>query len=412
MIKETNIELTKPQSVIFNDNSRKRIAITGRRFGKTYLILVMILVAAMRANANIAYVAPTFSMANKLMWLPLKRYIPRDWVRNKYETAPRVMYLKNGSVITLHGAKNYDNIRGDGITDAFIDEVQDTKEELYTEVLNPQLAQTQGNITMFGTPKGVYNWTYPYITKDEWSYHTYTSLDGGWIDPKEIEAARRELDERTFNQEYLARYETMSGLAYYAYSDANYSDIKFDKSRDTYLCFDFNVDPMTCAVNQKVSDGKYCFTKEFVMPRSNTEDTSKHIASWLQSQNFNGNLQVTGDNAGTYRSTTSRRTDWYIIEQIFKNYNGYAKRIRRTNSIRERVSALNAMFKSMSGEHMQYVNRAACPVLHNNLIMQTNKADGTLEDNGGKIGHITDGASYFAMNYFPLRKLPQIQIIG
>ena len=39
--------------------------------------------------------------------------------------------------------------------------------------------------------------------------------------PEEIEAAKRDMDERTFKQEYLAQWVDYSGLIYYAFGEHN-----------------------------------------------------------------------------------------------------------------------------------------------------------------------------------------------
>ena len=54
--------LTKPQSEVIKDNSRFRVLITGRRFGKTYLAINELAKFASQSNKKVWYVAPTLSL--------------------------------------------------------------------------------------------------------------------------------------------------------------------------------------------------------------------------------------------------------------------------------------------------------------------------------------------------------------
>jgi hypothetical protein len=59
----------------------------------------------------------------------------------------------------------------------------------------------------------------------------YTTLEGGQVDQAhEIEQAKKDLDERSFRQEYLASFETYTGVVYYNFDrQLNVQDhVKYD----------------------------------------------------------------------------------------------------------------------------------------------------------------------------------------
>ena len=59
---EPLVTLTKPQTKIFKDDSRFRVVVAGRRFGKTFLAIGELSRAAMnKPNAYCWYLAPTRS---------------------------------------------------------------------------------------------------------------------------------------------------------------------------------------------------------------------------------------------------------------------------------------------------------------------------------------------------------------
>jgi hypothetical protein len=86
----------------------------------------------------------------------------------------------------------------------------------------------------------------------EWGYFHWKSAD--ILPAKEIAAARRDLDELTFQQEYEASFVNFEGRAYYAFTDAN----KARPPRSLYpaqpliIMLDFNVAPGVAAIAQEL----------------------------------------------------------------------------------------------------------------------------------------------------------------
>ena len=146
-----------------------------------------------------------------LLWKPLKRrLLDLRWVAKVNESELSIT-LKNGSTISLKGAENPDSLRGPSLSYCVIDEMAEVDPDLFYEVIRPALADQQGGAMFIGTPKGKGNWSYDLFIMEEhhsdWKSWQYKTIDGGWVKPEEIEAARKELDERTFRQEFLATFE-------------------------------------------------------------------------------------------------------------------------------------------------------------------------------------------------------------
>jgi hypothetical protein len=156
----------------------------------------------------------------------------------------------------------------------------------------------------------------------------------------------------------------------------------------------------------QIENNKGYLVEEFVLSDSNTTATSQYVDNWLTTHNFTGTLQTTGDASGSARrtvGTVGAYSDWVIIDSIFKNYREYQKRIKRSNpSIRNTVNALNSAFRTASGEIKIYINPKKCPMTHKDLMQQTYKEDGQLNDTGN-IGHRSDALRYFADMYYPLQ---------
>ncbi len=138
--------LTKPQSAIFKANSRFRVCVAGRRFGKTFLSTAELLNSALSGEGkNVWYVAPTYKAAKEIAWAMLIQAIPPEYVYKTNETSLSLTLL-NGSVISLKGAEKPDNLRGRALDFCVLDEFADMRKEAWYEVIRPSLSDRQGGV--------------------------------------------------------------------------------------------------------------------------------------------------------------------------------------------------------------------------------------------------------------------------
>jgi len=152
--------LSLAQKTIADSPARFKVAICGRRFGKTHLAIRELCRAASVPNSEAWFVAPTYRQAKQIVWRKLKhRLQDLRWVR-KINESELTIYLKNNSVISLKGADNADSLRGVGLDFLVMDEFADIDPEAWYEVLRPTLADRQGSAMFIGTPKGVANWAH------------------------------------------------------------------------------------------------------------------------------------------------------------------------------------------------------------------------------------------------------------
>lgn len=117
--------------------------------------------------------------------------------------------LPNGSVIMFCSAENYDALRGNGFHFVVMDESADIREEAWNEVIRPAISDTRGRVLMIGTPKGR-NFFFRLFCRGadpeytDWESFTAPSSANPYVPAEEIAAARKELPEDTYSQEYLA----------------------------------------------------------------------------------------------------------------------------------------------------------------------------------------------------------------
>lgn len=213
------LTLHPKQMQVFKSPHRFKVVVAGRRWGKTALSKVTIIKrAASKPNQHVWYVAPTYRMAKQIMWQDLCDAIPSGWIRRVNETTMTIR-LVNGSTIGLRGADKPDTLRGVGLHFLVLDEFQDMKPEVWTKVLRPTLASTGGHVLIIGTPKA-FNHLYELyqlgqrgeeyvndkgVTKrNPWASWQFPTITSPFIPDEEVEAARRDMDEKSFRQEFEA----------------------------------------------------------------------------------------------------------------------------------------------------------------------------------------------------------------
>jgi hypothetical protein len=107
--------------------------------------------------------------------------------------------------------------------------------------------------------------------------YQYTTLEGGLVDEKEIEQAKRDLDAKTFRQEYEATWETYSGIIYYGFDMAH--NVSLTEPLDNnilHIGVDFNLDPMSAMVSY-IKDNKVYVYDEIQIWSSNTDELCEEI---------------------------------------------------------------------------------------------------------------------------------------
>jgi hypothetical protein len=395
---------SKPQLDVYISPNRFRVLITGRRFGKTYLSMYELLrFASRKPNSKIFYVSPTYRMSKEIMWKPLKKLVTdKHWVKYTNESDLSLI-LKNGSQISLKGAdKSPDNLRGVGLDFLLLDEYADIPEEAWYEVLRPTISDKHvtGNVLFVGTPRGFGNWSYDIYQKGlgddpEWKSFKYTTLDGGQVDSEEIKQAMSDLDERTFRQEYLASFETYSGVVYYNFSrDETVRECKYDKDAVIHLGLDFNIDPMS-AVLFHIKNNVVSIFDEIVIYSSNTDEFIEELLTRYPDKS---KIIIYPDPASRQRKTSAGgKTDLMLLQNA-----GLSVKCKNTHAlVRDRVNSVNAKLKSFDGKRTILIDNS-CKTLINSLLKQIYKEGTTIPEKDNGYDHMTDALGYAIEYIFPI----------
>lgn len=397
--------LSTAQQTIGDDQTRFRVIIAGRRFGKTYLSVREMAKFARHPKRKIVYIAPSYRQGKQTVWADLKEKLGRlGWIKRVNETELTIT-LVNGSLIMLRSADNYDSMRGLGIDFVVFDEFADIAVQTWTEVIRPALSDREGHAMFIGTPKGMGNWAKDLWDQGQnpatidWSSYQYTTLDGGNVSEEEIEAAKQDLDERTFRQEYMATFETYSGAVYYAFDRSQLFDVKqldpvVANNETMHIGVDFNVNPMSAVVSVKRGERLYV-VDAIEIYGSNTQELCDEIK---MKYGVERKYFAYPDASGGARNTKGT-SDHNILRQ-----NGFlVKAPGRNPPVKDRIAAVNSAFKSSNGQVKLCINNTARRLIEC-VEKQTYKGDTRVPDKESGFDHLLDALGYLTVYHFPIQR--------
>jgi len=203
------------QLVVHMSPERFKVLSAGRRWGKTRLGVNECIDAASRGG-RAWWVAPTYK-DSEMGWRPL-REIARQLPGVEIRISDKQVIFPNGGFVAVRSAEKSDGLRGEGLDFVVMDECASMRKTAWTEEIRPALTDRKGKALFIGTPKGR-NHFFELFQKGErgeedWKSWRFPTVSNPKIDPKEVEAAKRDLPEVVFRQEYLAEFVDNAGSVF------------------------------------------------------------------------------------------------------------------------------------------------------------------------------------------------------
>jgi len=243
---------------------RFSVLVIHRRAGKTVLAInemIKVVTTCPLPNARGYYVAPFFSQAKRVAWTYLKEYTI-DIPGMSYNSSELRAIFPNGAEIQLLGGDNYDSLRGIYADYVVLDEVAQMHPAIYGEIFRPALSDRKGRALFIGTPKGKNQFweRWDQAGKLEgWYRAMYKVTETGALPLEEIQAARREMSEAEFNQEYLCDFTAAIMGAFYAKEIRSLEDkgrimpVPYDETLKVITSWDLGIDDATVVIFYQVA---------------------------------------------------------------------------------------------------------------------------------------------------------------
>ena len=212
---EIKFDLTPWQRTVYQDDTRFKVIVAGRRCGKTRLSAIMLITKTLQCpaiDARVMYIAPTQGMAYDLMWDLVMRLA--EPLIAKAHINDGDITLKNGIKIQIRGADKPDRLRGKKLYYAIMDEMKDIKDGTWQSSVRPSLSDMLGGALFIGTPEPEaveFRKMFDYGQEGddpEWKSWHFTTADNPYIEKSEIEAAKKSMGSAEFFREYEASWDT------------------------------------------------------------------------------------------------------------------------------------------------------------------------------------------------------------
>ena len=232
-----------------NRTKRWACIVAHRRAGKTVAAVNDIIRAAITyqgPNGLFGYVAPYMNQARRIAWDYFK-YYAQPVIKDANESQ-MTLTLVNGVKISLFGADNADSMRGLGFSGIYLDEYGDFKPSVFGNVIRPALSDKQGWAVFAGTPKGKNQFWEVFDTAtripSEWFLLRLPASSSGLLPAPELAAAKAQLSEDQYLQEYECSFEAAILGAFYgtemrqAQDQGRIGQISYDANLPVYTAWD------------------------------------------------------------------------------------------------------------------------------------------------------------------------------
>lgn len=254
------------QQQIANHPARFKVLACGRRFGKTSIAFELIS-DHLLSGSSVAYFAPSHMMTTEL-WEQIKR-VYHPMITRIREAESRIEFI-NDALFETWTART-EAVRGRKYHFVVVDEAALIPDAtLWQAVIRPLLTDYKGAALFASTPRGR-NWfweLYNYgLNQDfpDWHSWTYPTAANPYLDAEEIEAARNQLPERIFQQEYLAAFLDDGGAVFRGLDAVCIATplLEPEPTKDYYFGVDWGRDNDFTAISVMDNTGRQVYLDRF-----------------------------------------------------------------------------------------------------------------------------------------------------
>lgn len=223
----------RPQFLpMHKSNKRWNVIIAHRRAGKTVSVInEMVRRLLKKASAGMtrprgAFVQPFLKQAKENVWDYLKEYTQFTaddgqklyWAKNEAELWVEFGDEKNPCRIRLFGADNPEAIRGGYLDCAVLDEYEDIKPFVTSQIILPMLSDRKGDLFRSGTVKGrgqLFKLLEDAKRRVDTEYLYLPASETGILDKEELDLIKSQMSEEEYAQEYECDFNATLKGAYY-----------------------------------------------------------------------------------------------------------------------------------------------------------------------------------------------------
>jgi hypothetical protein len=294
-----------------------------------------------------------------------------------------------------------------------IDEASDQQPKIFDLSIRPALSHRKGWCWTIGVPKrfgiGAADFKKKFFDAqkgEDPDVLSYTWPSEDILSDEEILAAKRQLSEEDYDEQYRASWLNIRGVVFRSFSDifnVN-ADLTYNPAQPIIVGSDFNVDPMSWVLSQTIPNGLKVFD-EIRIRNTNTLETLDVLASKYMSHR--AGWVFMGDASGKARKTSATSSDY---AQIKNDARFVDKKMLYTSSnppVEDRNASVNALLSNAAKERRLFIHPRCTHLIHdlNHLSYKPNTREIAL---GPGLGHMSDALGYIVHRLYPVRSVSEI----
>ena len=196
------------QQLVYDDPHKHKVIAAGKGWGKTHSVTKSAAALAMTKPGSSGAVIAPYAKQAFYDFNIIRKLIPANQIE-KVSERWLIIYLKNGSEITMFSAENPDAARGYAWDWVIVDEAAFCDPEIFP-IIDSQVGKRNGIAWYISTPngKGAFWDLYCQEQKDPENYKSFhfTTYDNPHYPVKEIERMKKNMPEFVFRQEVMAEF--------------------------------------------------------------------------------------------------------------------------------------------------------------------------------------------------------------
>lgn len=420
------------QERYLNSTARFIAADCGRRSGKTEIAFRRMIRALLQQHPTIDHPLylwglPTEDQAKNTIWFKLLRTFEplmsicktRDMTL-EVQTGFRPDGTPTSSKILVRGMMNAARVEGVGYCGVVLDEMSDMPPSAYLTSVFPAISDLRCNgwCMLIGVPKVRGIGAQFFKSKcEEWEtagpgYARFHWTSDMVLPESTINEAMKQLDVKTFREQFQASWETASGLVYYAFDENTHvRELEADPNKPLLVSCDFNISPMSWIICQAdissfgMLEGEIRVLDEIRLVDSNTPEALDKL--WEEWGNWPGGYQFFGDAAGNHHNTTSDLSDYVIIEQD-ERYKDKRDGMVHINvpaanpRVLSRIASVNAALKSAAGQVRMYIHPTCYSLIEDFKSVAYLDGERHLDKRNANLTHTSDALGYLVHTIAPI----------
>ena len=412
----------KGQQLLHDAPPDKRfiVACCGRRFGKSYSAAREAEIILTQPNKMVWIVAPTYNTSEKIFRIVYEDLvIKKGYKPSQFSRKEQLLSFEWGSTICGKSAEHPASLIGEGCDLIIIDECSKVSnlQKIWEMYLRPTLSDKKGKAIFVSTPDG-YGYFYELYLKGQGSEKNWFSFNSpSWENQyafpdgekdEDLLEAKRSLSTEIFDQEYGAKFTSLSGRVYNDFSrDANVGDVNYNRNAPVYLSVDFGYRmPAVLFYQVGMIDGiEHIFIIDEIIHKTNVKTIE--LVDQIRSKKLPMHI-VYGDPAG-YQVQSSMGIGEADLFYQLTGKRIYALRDKASRNINSGISHVRNFILSKYGIRRLHISNKCTGIIEDleSYRYPESKEGFDLKETPLKDGyhdHGCDALRYAIINKFPIRQ--------